>query len=116
MDTWDVTHDTPTPVLERCHSCIASLKAIRSVLSSSSSKSHLSPGQVNEELERLSLWMGNIGALHEPGSPLSMESRLREAQDVLSHIQKLLRDVDEVAGERKYPFIMYDYHTDSPFR
>jgi hypothetical protein len=70
-------------------------------LSSSESKACISSGQVKEELERLSLWVGNIGALHEPESPLSMESRLVEAQDVLSHILGLLEDIDDVACDRK---------------
>ena len=44
--------------------------------------------------------MGNIGALHRPESSMSLESRLREANDVLTHIQELLDDLNEVAGER----------------
>jgi hypothetical protein len=44
--------------------------------------------------------MGNIGALHQPETSMSLESRLREANDVFTHILELLNDLNEVAGER----------------
>lgn len=70
-----------------------------SALSNSEKKSHISQRDVNEELERLSLWVGNIGALHKSESPLSMESRLVEAQEILTHTQDLLGDLVEVTSE-----------------
>jgi hypothetical protein len=100
MATLDAA-DAALSVSEQCRSCIATLKTAFSALSSANSKSQLEPGQVNAGLERFSLWVGNIGALHMPESPLSMESRLQEAKDVLSHVQELLRDLTEVSTERK---------------
>ena len=95
-----VAHETTTSVSTQCLSCIATLKSILAALSTPRPKSRLSHSQVKDELERLSLWVGNIGAIHESESPLSMESRLRDASDVLSHIQDLLGDLYEVAVER----------------
>lgn len=88
-------------VLEQCRACVTTLKTIVSTLS----VPHRQGGrvhheQVNDELERFSLWMGNIGALHQPESSMSLESRLREANDVLTHIQELLDNLNEVARER----------------
>lgn len=76
------------------------LKTIVSSLSDPGrQKSRVHHEQVNDELERFSLWMGNIGALHRPDSSMSLESRLREANDVLTHILELLDDLNEITGE-----------------
>ena len=88
-------------VSEQCRACITTLKTIVSSLSDPDrQRSRVYHEQVNDELERFSLWMGNIGALHRPESSMSLESRLREANDVLTHILELLDDLNEVAGER----------------
>jgi hypothetical protein len=54
---------------------------------------------LKDQTSRLRPWIGNIGALHQESSPLSLESRLREADDVLIHILVLLDNLSEVAGE-----------------
>jgi hypothetical protein len=54
---------------------------------------------LKDQTSRLSPWIRNIGALHQESSPLSLESRLREADDVLIHILGLLDNLSEVAGE-----------------
>ncbi|ERF76351.1 hypothetical protein EPUS_09435 [Endocarpon pusillum Z07020] len=85
---------------EQCRTCITTLKTIVSTLSNPDrQKGRVHHEQINDELERFSLWMGNIGALHLPESSMSLESRLREANDVLTHILELLDDLNEVAGE-----------------
>lgn len=58
--------------------------------------------QVNDELERFSLWMGNIGSSHGPESSMSLESRLHEANDILTHILELLDGLNVVAAERTW--------------
>ncbi|KAF1950555.1 hypothetical protein CC80DRAFT_359652, partial [Byssothecium circinans] len=87
-----------SPISEQCRSCLTTLKCIASALSGSQS-SRISADQVTEELDRLSLWIGNIGGLHRPESPLSLESRLQEAEDVFSHICELLANLNDVASE-----------------
>jgi len=87
-------------VSEQCRSCLSTLQKVTLILS----KAHHTDGQVNhalvnEELDRFSLFVGNIGALHPPESSMSIESRLHEAHDVLTHIFGLLADLVEVAGE-----------------
>lgn len=85
----------------QCRACITTLKTIVSTLSDPDrQKGRVRHEQVNDELERFSLWMGNIGALHLPESSMSLESRLHEANDVLTHILELLDDLNEVARER----------------
>jgi hypothetical protein len=89
-------------VSEQCRSTLATLNKISGAVCKLEDQPAQSRGnRVNEELERLSLWAGNIGALHRPESPLSIETRLREAPDVLAHIQELLEDLKEVSDERK---------------
>lgn len=91
-----------TSVAEQCQSCLATLRSIISTLSTSEVRQRrVQSAQVNDELERFSLWIGNIGALHRPEASLSVETRLREANDVLAHIQELLDDLNEVAAERE---------------
>lgn len=95
-----------TSISELCRSTLGTLKKISGAgwqLDESHGKSGVN--RINEELERLSLWAGNIGALHRPDSPLSIETRLREAPDVLAHIQELLEDLKEVTGECNYALI-----------
>lgn len=87
-------------VSEQCRSCLVTLQEVISILSQPDHiDGRVKPAQVNEELERFSLFIGNIGALHRPESPMSMESRLHEADDVLTYILGLLADLNEVAGE-----------------
>lgn len=89
-------------VSEQCQACITTLKTIVSTLSDPDrQKGRVHHEQVNDELEKFSLWMGNIGALHRPESSLSLESRLCEANDVLTHTLELLDDLNEVAGGRR---------------
>ncbi|KAJ4340558.1 hypothetical protein N0V95_007482 [Ascochyta clinopodiicola] len=84
----------------RRQSCIKILKSIRLAITDSGKQDSLtSREQVDEELGRMSLWIGNIGAMHAPSSPMSLESRLRDGQDILDHILTLLSDLHEVAGE-----------------
>jgi hypothetical protein len=89
---------------DRCRSCITTLTSSISIISSTGnehSREHFE--RVSDELARFSLWAGNIGALHKPDSPMSLESRLQEAKDVLTHIQELLDNISEVARECKSP-------------
>jgi hypothetical protein len=94
--------DTTTTVSEQCRKCLMTLKSTLSALSDSEQERCVSHKQVNEEYERLGLWAGNIGALHRQESPLSMESRLKEASDVLSHVFELLDSLDEVTNACEY--------------
>ncbi|KAF1993823.1 hypothetical protein P154DRAFT_49837 [Amniculicola lignicola CBS 123094] len=85
-------------ISEKCRSCISTLKAINSA-SNARQDLAVDSDQVNEELDRFSLWIGNIGALHRPNSSLSLETRLLNADDVLLHITELLDDLQEVTNE-----------------
>ena len=85
---------------ERSRACVRKLREVISALANPrSADEHVKQVQVNEELDRFILFVGNIGGFHEPESPLSVDSRLREAKDVLNHILGLLDDLVEAAEE-----------------
>ncbi|USP72745.1 hypothetical protein yc1106_00019 [Curvularia clavata] len=87
-------------VSERCQACIMALKTIMSTLFNPDRyNDQVNHEQLNDELERFSLWIGNIGAMHQPESSMSLESRLCGAGDVLTHILELLDNLNEVAKE-----------------
>lgn len=104
----------PASVSEQCRSTLGLLKKISSEgWQAENLHEEAKCQRANEELERLGLWAGNIGALHPPESPLSIEARLKEAPDVLAHIKELLEDLTEVAGERKIALLQMPALADS---
>ncbi|OPB46730.1 ankyrin repeat protein [Trichoderma guizhouense] len=54
-----------------------------------------------DALDRFYLWAGNLGALREPNSQLSLENRLAEAPEIRIHIHRqldnILESIDDVA-------------------
>ncbi|EUC35521.1 hypothetical protein COCCADRAFT_24592 [Bipolaris zeicola 26-R-13] len=87
-------------VSDQCRSCIAILHEVISALAQPDRNSNnVRNLRMREELDRFSLFVGNIGALHRPESPMSIESRLQGANDVLTHIWGLLDDLKEVIGD-----------------
>jgi hypothetical protein len=87
-------------VSERCRSCFANLQDVVSLLSQPDRiDERVKHTQVNEELERFILFVGNIGALHDPESSMSIESRLRGANEVFIHLSTLLDDLTEASTE-----------------
>lgn len=85
---------------EQCRACITTLNSIIVTLTGAQRQDdQIHREQADNELSRFSLWTGNIGALNQPESPMSLESRLRDAGDVLNHVQELLNDLNEVTGE-----------------
>lgn len=88
--------------LDLCRSCTKTLKnTVNALARPDRHDTPVGGVQVTDQLERFSLWMGNIGALHRPDSPLSLEARLREARDVLDHTLELLDDLNEASSERE---------------
>jgi hypothetical protein len=89
-----------TSVSELCWTCIITLTDIVSTLSDPNrKKGQVHDKQVNDELERFRLWMGNIGALNQPESSMSLESRLHKTKDVLDYVLRLLNDLNMFAKE-----------------
>jgi hypothetical protein len=87
-------------VSERCLSCFVNLQHVVSLLSQPDRiDERVKHTQVNEELERFILFVGNIGALHDPESSMSIESRLRGANEVFIHLSTLLDDLTEASTE-----------------
>ncbi|KAH6665890.1 hypothetical protein F5X68DRAFT_265709 [Plectosphaerella plurivora] len=50
---------------------------------------------VGDQLERFLLWAGNLGALKNPNSKLSLDSRLSDALEMREHILRRLSDIDK---------------------
>jgi hypothetical protein len=81
------------------HRCNLILSSLRSIAQSTHIDDAATTSKVKDELARFSLWAGNLGALHQPKSSLSVESRLVDAPEVLLHVAELLEDLNEVARE-----------------
>lgn len=52
--------------------------------------------------ERFALWARNIGAFHAQQSPLSLESRLRDAPEIRDWVCELLDDLADALTDRTY--------------
>lgn len=50
----------------------------------------ISAAEITDALERFALWAGNLGALREPASKLSLEYRLSEAPEIRTQIHRQL--------------------------
>ena len=86
----------------QCTACITTLKSIISSLANLKHRQgKVSHERVSEELDRFILWAGNIGAMHVPESPLSLESRLCDEKEILTYILELLDDINETSSEGK---------------
>jgi hypothetical protein len=46
-------------------------------------------------LERFSLWAGNMGAMRNPLTPLSLDQRLLQATDIRQQIHRQLDEIEE---------------------
>lgn len=90
-------------VSQQCQACVRPLRSIITTVTNDG-QTGCQPilEEANDHLERFSLWVGNIGALHSPESPLSLESRLSGENDILNHIKTLLDDLAEVTEEREF--------------
>ncbi|KAH7082518.1 hypothetical protein BKA63DRAFT_133135 [Paraphoma chrysanthemicola] len=54
---------------------------------------------IQDDCSRLSIWTADIGALHETDHPLSVEARLMDHDEILSHVYTLLDDLIDVVFE-----------------
>lgn len=50
-------------------------------------------------LERFSLWAGNMGAMHNPLAPLSLDQRLFQATDIRQQIHRQLDEMEEAIDD-----------------
>uniref|UniRef100_L7IY26 C2H2-type domain-containing protein n=1 Tax=Pyricularia oryzae (strain P131) TaxID=1143193 RepID=L7IY26_PYRO1 len=57
---------------------------------------------VNDALERFTLWAGNTGALLSPTSRLSLDSRLAAAPETLDQVCEVLNDLADAIADSKH--------------
>ena len=62
--------------------------------------------EIEQILERFAQWAGNIGALQNSKSPLSLEYRLRDAPLVRASIVNYLQDLNISTQDGQYPVII----------
>ncbi len=69
------------------------------------SKSPLVPlASITDATERFALWTGSLGALRQPESKLSLDSRLSDAADIRKHRYRQLDEmVNAIASRQYYP-------------
>ena len=90
-------------VSESCRKCLTNLASICTAISEPDRHPEaLNRDLIRDAMKRLILWSGNIGALHPPVSSLSLETRLHEANDVLSYMLGLLKELNEAVNDREY--------------
>lgn len=89
---------------EQCRDCIETLQETALLLSrpENENNSLVRREQIEDELARFSLWVGNIDALHRSESSMSLELRLHASYDVLAHVRQLLENLKEAAGASRH--------------
>lgn len=67
---------------------------------------------VNDALERFTLWAGNTGALLSPTSRLSLDSRLAAAPETLDRVCEVLNDLADAIADCKRLLLawLFDFH------
>lgn len=65
----------------------------------SSSTFDLPSAAVVDCLERFSLWAGNMGAMRNPLTSLSLDQRLLQATDIRQQIHRQLDEMEEALGD-----------------
>lgn len=60
---------------------------------------NLPSAAVTDCLERFSLWAGNMGAMRNPLTPLSLDQRLFQATDIRQQIHRQLDEIEEAIDD-----------------
>jgi hypothetical protein len=85
--------------------CIKVKNHLQSLHSAVSEKSHddftITKEDIGGQVDRFVLWAGNMGALRNPDSKMSLDSRLNNALEVREHILRQLSYIDEAVESRK---------------
>jgi hypothetical protein len=56
---------------------------------------------IGDQLDRFLLWAGNLGALRNPKSKLSLDQRLSSAPEVREQILRQFADIEEAIDDRE---------------
>ncbi|KAH7093791.1 hypothetical protein FB567DRAFT_181120 [Paraphoma chrysanthemicola] len=80
--------------------CDAISTLLRRIVDEVTSQGDIATTQtIQDNCSRLSIWTADIGALHESDHPLSVESRLIDHHEILSHTYTILDDLADVVFE-----------------
>jgi hypothetical protein len=87
------SHVDRSTIAAHVHSCLAAFQHIQHeiVIAKSRIRCKLSPGVINDELGRLRLWSGNVGAHRSGGA--SLDYKLREASHIRGRVIELLQSL-----------------------
>ena len=86
----------PLLIAPRVHECVRRFNALCDLLPEADQIVH--PALV-DQLGRLKIWAGNIGAFQELPLPSSLDYRLREAPRIVDQVIELLNDLNETLQE-----------------
>lgn len=68
----------------------------------------ISSDSVIDTQDRFKLWVGNIGAAHNPESKLSLESRLADAPELLEEVAELLDEhIEALEDCKRYESVLH---------
>ncbi len=83
-------------IAPKVHECVRRFNALCDLLSEADRTAR--PALV-DQLGRLKIWAGNIGAFQELPLPSSLDYRLREAPKIVNQVIELLNDLNETLQE-----------------
>ncbi|EJT77121.1 hypothetical protein GGTG_07033 [Gaeumannomyces tritici R3-111a-1] len=86
-------------ISHKCGIIKAGLKAVASAALEAAAPPMITSADLCDFRDKFILWSGNMGAMHQPSSSLSLECRLSGAQGVLAHIHRLLGDLRDALEE-----------------
>ncbi len=78
------------------------LKACLDEMQQHSKSPLVSLASITDVTERFALWTGNLGALRQPESKLSLDSRLLDEADIRKHIHRQLDEMIDAIASRQY--------------
>ena len=86
----------PLLIAPRVHECVRRFNALCDLLPEAD---QIARPVLVDQLGRLKIWAGNIGAFQELPLPSSLDYRLREAPRIIAQVIELLNDLDETLQE-----------------
>lgn len=106
------TSNTPQLITDWYHSCMATFAKITTgidvlVDSSSHEAKERALQLIQDQIGRLRVWAGNMGAHHPAGSRMSLDYKLKEASHIHNTVVELLEELNTTL-ESAYIYVEFD--------